>query len=278
MTGHVGSYGAGNLSGASGVVQLRDVSLRFVGPDGQPIEVLRDLNLTLSQGSLTCIVGPSGCGKSTLLRIIAGLEKPTTGEVLVGGSVVHSPGRDRGMVFQQPALYPWQSVLDNVAFGLRLRGVSRSERRKRALEYLRLVGLADWGQYRPYQLSGGMQQRVQLARVLASDPQVVLMDEPFAALDAITRGHLQDELLRIWSETGKTVVFVTHSVEEALVLGTRVVALGSGSEGIVLDEEISRPTSGSTVERPQGIDVVPLARRIMDAIGASTRGVHAEPM
>lgn len=221
---------------AVGSVTIRDVSHSFTDPDGRPVEVLQHVDLDIEPGSFVCLVGPSGCGKSTLLRILAGFLSPTTGEVRVGASLVRAPSHERGVVFQQPPLYPWLSVLDNVALGPRIRGVPREERRRVAREHLELVGLADEARFRPYELSGGMQQRVQLARVLANDPSIILMDEPFAALDAITRDRMQDELLRIWRAKTTTVFFITHSVAEAAYLGTRTLVMSARPGRIVFDE------------------------------------------
>lgn len=173
------------------------------------------------------MVGPSGCGKSTLLDLLGGLARPTGGRILLDGEPVTGPGLDRGIVFQQYALLPWRTALGNVEFGLEATGVPRRERAARAREYLDLVGLSGFENRHPHELSGGMRQRVAIARSLAYDPDVLLMDEPFAALDAQTRESLQDELLRIWQRTGKTVVFITHGIEEAVYLGRRVAVMTS---------------------------------------------------
>jgi NitT/TauT family transport system ATP-binding protein len=191
--------------------------------------VLRDITLEFDAGSFTCIVGPSGSGKTTLLNLLAGFDVPTQGLIAFDDVPVTGAGRDRAVIFQDVAnaLFPWLSAVENVEFGLRVQGVSRRASRARALEYLALVGLQRDGDKFPYQLSGGMKQRVQIARALANDPTVLLMDEPFAALDAITRRGLGEELVRIWGETRRTVVFITHDLIEALLLGTRVVVLGA---------------------------------------------------
>jgi ABC-type taurine transport system ATPase subunit len=172
-----------------------------------------------------CVVGPSGCGKTTLLRIIAGFVTPTAGEARLDGGVIAGPDHQRGVVFQHPALYPWLSVQGNVEFGPKMRGIAATRRRELAERYLRMVRLWDFRGKAPYELSGGMQQRVAIARVLANDPRILLMDEPFGALDALTREHLQEELLKIWRATGKTVFFITHSVEEAVYLATKLVVM-----------------------------------------------------
>ena len=225
---------------------LTGVEQRFRAEDGSTTHALGPLDLDVADGSFVSIVGPSGCGKSTLLRLVAGFAQPTAGSVEVGGQAVGGPSPDRGVVFQQPNLYPWLTVAENVAFGLRMRHVPKAERRAVVAEHLELVGLADVASRRPYELSGGMQQRVQIARVLANRPSLVLMDEPFAALDAITRERLQDELLRIWRAHRTTVVFITHSVEEAVYLGTRVLVMSPRPGTIVTDEPATFSTSNQT--------------------------------
>jgi NitT/TauT family transport system ATP-binding protein len=190
------------------------------------LEALRDFDLEIESGAFVSVVGPSGCGKTTFLRIVAGLEGATTGDVLLDGRAVRSPGRDRGFVFQADNLLPWRTVLANAMIGPELAGRSGEAERRRALALLRLVGLEGFEAYYPRQLSGGMRQRVNLARALAIDPQVLLMDEPFSALDAQTREIMQTELMRIWEEGRKTVLFVTHQIDEAVFLSDRVVVFG----------------------------------------------------
>ena len=182
------------------------------------------------------MVGPSGCGKSTLLNLIAGFEEPSTGEILIDGRPVAGPGVDRGFVFQQPRLLPWLTVRNNVELGPRFSGMAAAERRALAQEMLELVGLDGEGDRPPYELSGGMQQRASIARALAARPRILLLDEPFAALDALTRETLEDELRRIWHATGTTMVLITHSVDEAAYVGTRIVALSRGPGRVVFDE------------------------------------------
>ncbi|WP_046779706.1 ABC transporter ATP-binding protein [Streptomyces yangpuensis] len=188
---------------------------------------LDGIDLEIRSGEFLVVVGPSGCGKSTLLDLLGGLSTPTSGRILLDGKPVTGPGLDRGIVFQQYALLPWRTALGNVEFGLEATGVPRRERRARATEFLDLVGLTGFEDRHPHQLSGGMRQRVAIARSLAYDPDVLLMDEPFAALDAQTRESLQDELRRIWQRTGKTVVFITHGIEEAVYLGQKVAVMTS---------------------------------------------------
>lgn len=186
---------------------------------------LEDFTLDVAQGEFLTVVGPSGCGKSTLLDLLAGLTTPSGGDIEIDGVAITGPGSDRGVVFQQYSLFPWRTALSNIEFGLESRKIPKAKRRQIAQEYLELVGLTGFGHRYPHELSGGMRQRVAIARSLAFDPEILLMDEPFAALDAQTRESLQDELLRIWKATGKTIVFITHGIEEAIYLGQRVAVM-----------------------------------------------------
>jgi NitT/TauT family transport system ATP-binding protein len=201
---------------------------RRAGQAGPPVlTALENLSLDVAPGEFLTLVGPSGSGKTTLLDLLAGLSRPTSGKVLVDGAEVAGPGRDRAVVFQQYALFPWRTASANVSIGLENKGLSRKQRAEAASRYLDLVGLAGFEDRYPHELSGGMKQRVAIARSLAYEPDILLMDEPFAALDAQTREQLQDELLRIWKATGKTIVFITHGIDEAVYLGQRVAVLSA---------------------------------------------------
>jgi NitT/TauT family transport system ATP-binding protein len=204
-------------------VWLDGISLSYKTNDGSQLLALDNINLKVKPGEFLCIVGPSGCGKSTLLHLIAGLQAATSGKVLVDDKRAEGTGTDRILIFQELGLFPWLTVGQNVEFGMKMKGISRAERKDKTEYYLRLVHLGQFKDSYTHQLSGGMRQRVALARALASEPDVLLMDEPFAALDAQTRDLLHDELERIWSETGRTIIFVTHNVREAVRLGDRVV-------------------------------------------------------
>ena len=198
------------------------------GEDGTHIQAVRDFSLTVNEGEFVCIVGPSGCGKTTVLRIVAGLEKPSDGTVEIAPGYDTSGGESRpqnAMVFQEHGLFPWMTVADNVAYSLEMRGMGKRERHERSRPFLEMIGLARFRDYYPQQLSGGMRQRVSLARAFVADPEILLMDEPFAALDAHNKLILQDELLRIWEGTHKTVLFVTHAIDEAIALGDRIVVM-----------------------------------------------------
>ncbi|MBB0243937.1 ATP-binding cassette domain-containing protein [Streptomyces alkaliphilus] len=205
-------------------LRTRDARGRGPRPD-HTVTALDTVDLTVADGEFLVVVGPSGCGKSTLLDLVGGLTTPTEGEILLNGAPVTGPGTDRGIVFQQYALLPWRTALGNIEFGLETTGLPRRERAARARDHLDLVGLTGFGDRHPHELSGGMKQRVAIARSLAAGPDVLLMDEPFAALDAQTREGLQEELLRIHRRTGRTIVFITHGIDEAVLLGDRVVVL-----------------------------------------------------
>jgi ABC-type nitrate/sulfonate/bicarbonate transport system ATPase subunit len=210
---------------AMAYLECGGVTKTFAGEDGTETVALHAFDLRVTEGEFVAILGPSGCGKSTVLNIVAGFLRPTEGRVRLDGREVAGPGADRGVVFQEHALFPWMRVVDNIAFGLRLRGMPRADRTMVARRFVDLMGLEGFERHWPRQLSGGMKQRVAIARALATDPKVLLMDEPFGALDAQTRRTMQDELVKIWGAAKKTCLFVTHSVEEALLLSDRVVTM-----------------------------------------------------
>jgi taurine transport system ATP-binding protein len=206
-------------------LHIEDLSMRFDLPNGAHVQALKDVSIDLKTGEIMSVLGPSGCGKTTLLNIVAGFLAPTGGRVRMNGHVVTGPAAERGMVFQKGALFEWMSVRKNVSFGPRMKGMGKAERTEIVDHLLETVGLQDFKEKAVYELSGGMQQRVALARCLANDPDVILMDEPLGALDALTREKMQGLVLKLWKETGKTVVLITHSVEEALLLGERLVVM-----------------------------------------------------
>jgi NitT/TauT family transport system ATP-binding protein len=243
-------------------VGLSEICLSYRTQVGERLLALDHINLQVRAGEFVCIVGPSGCGKSTLLHLIAGLQAQTSGQVLVDGHPVQGPGTDRILIFQEHGLFPWLTVAENVEFGMKMKGVPKTERREKMRHYLRLVHLAKFERSYIHQLSGGMRQRVAIARALATEPDVLLMDEPFAALDAQTRDLLHDELERIWSDSGRTIIFVTHNVREAVRLGDRVVLL-TFRPGRVKSEfpvELPRPRS---LEDPE---VALAARDVLDEL------------
>jgi NitT/TauT family transport system ATP-binding protein len=210
---------------ASPQILAERVNKTFRSPDGQEVVALRDIDLSVQPGEFVCLLGPSGCGKSTLLNAIAGFSLPTSGKLAANGRDVVEPGPDRAMVFQEYALFPWMTVAKNIAFGLEIKGESKETIDEKVGELLKLLSLSDFADRFPKDLSGGMRQRVAIARVLALDSPILLMDEPFGALDALTRRNLQDEVLRIWTEFQKTILFVTHGIEESIYLADRVVVM-----------------------------------------------------
>ena len=225
---------------ANPILELRGVSKQFE-LQGERIEALRDAHLSVHKGEFVCLIGASGCGKSTLLRIVAGFESPTRGQALMWDRPIAGPGPERGMVFQDYGLFPWLTVRSNIAFGPASRGLPAAEIKEKTEHFISLVGLQRFADAYPHQLSGGMKQRVAIARVLANDAEIVLMDEPFGALDAMTRERLQDELLEIWQRTGLTVLFVTHSIEEAIFLADRIVVMSPGPGRIENEVSVSLP-------------------------------------
>ncbi|TFH51642.1 MAG: ABC transporter ATP-binding protein [Lysobacterales bacterium] len=231
-------------------LRLEGVSKHFARADGGTVKVLRNINLTVEAGKFYTLLGPSGCGKSTLLNIVAGFEAPTEGTAYLDSEEIKAPSTDRTVIFQDVsnALFPWMNVWENTEFGPKMTGIPPAERAQRVEKYLKLVGLAeDRGKF-PFELSGGMKQRVQIARALANDPEILLMDEPFAALDAITKRHLQKEFRKIWSDTAKTILYITHDIIEALLLSTHLAVMSSGPDAdirelFVIDLEEPRSPS-----------------------------------
>lgn len=237
------------------VLSMQQVAHRYPanGRHAAPLEVLKPITLDIHAGECICLVGPSGCGKTTVLRLMAGFLHPSEGTVLDEGEAVEQPDSRRGMVFQHPHLYPWLTVEENITFGPRVRGVPPPRRRELAQRYLEMVRLTEFAGARTWELSGGMQQRVALARVLANEPHILLMDEPFGALDALTREHLQDELLAIWRATGTTIVLVTHSVEEAVYLGTRILVFSPRPARVLADLEVPFSRNGAASGEPREV-------------------------
>lgn len=248
-------------------LNIDHVSREFVSNAGELVTALDNIELVIDDQEFICFLGPSGCGKTTLLRIIAGLDTATSGRVVHDDHVICAPDPKMAMIFQEYSLYPWRNVLENVAFGLELRGIDRSARIKETERYLDLVGLEDFSRSFPYELSGGMRQRVAVARALAVDPAVLLMDEPFGALDAQTRNMMQKELLDIWNKTKKTIVFVTHSVDEAVFLADRIVVFtprpGRIRENIPLN--LPRPRERTSAE------FASIRRHVLDLIDEASK-------
>jgi len=230
-------------------IKIAGVNKIFPTASG-PLVALQDINLEIPPGQFTCLLGPSGCGKSTLLNAVAGFALPSSGSINANGRTVTGPGPERGMVFQEYALFPWMTVEENVGFGLEIKGMPAPQIRARVADLLKMLSLTDFRQRFPKDLSGGMRQRVAIARVLALDSPIMLMDEPFGALDALTRRNLQDELLRIWAELKKTIIFVTHSIEEAIYMADRIVVMtyrpGTVKRDIIV--ELPRPRDPAAAE------------------------------
>jgi NitT/TauT family transport system ATP-binding protein len=241
-------------------VGLTDICLSYKTQSGERMLALDNITLQVKAGEFLCIVGPSGCWKSTLLHLIAGLHKQTSGQILVDGKQVDGPGPDRILIFQELGLFPWLTVADNVQFGMKMKGIAKAEREERTRYYLKLVHLSQFENSYTHQLSGGMRQRVALARALAAEPDVLLMDEPFAALDAQTRDLLHDELERIWAETGRTIIFVTHNVREAIRLGDRVALLTFRPGRVKREFPVDLP-------RPRVLEDLHVARAASEILG-----------
>ncbi|MCU0569047.1 MAG: ABC transporter ATP-binding protein [Oculatellaceae cyanobacterium Prado106] len=227
-------FPSGFSTSTRSLIRLRGVSLSYPLARGA-IEVLRNIDLELGQRDLVCVIGPSGCGKTSLLQLMAGYIQPTVGSITVAGQPHTQPSAEVGVVFQQPNLFPWLTIAQNVEFGLKMQGMPKADRHKYTAEFLQLVGLLDAAKRLPYQLSGGMKQRVAIARALATNPKIILMDEPFASLDAITRETMQLHLKQIWRQTQKSIFFITHDVEEAMLLATRILVMYPNPGRIVKD-------------------------------------------
>jgi len=255
-TAHNTPAPAGETPARGAAISVENVSILFGTGENTFLAVDR-VSTEIAAGEFVCIVGPSGCGKSTLLNAIAGLEHATSGAVRVDGAVVTGPAAQRGMVFQQPALFPWKSVRENVAYGPRMAGLPNDEARQVADGLLEMVGLAAFGDKRPQTLSGGMQQRVAIARALANTPSILLMDEPFGALDAQTRAMMQENLLQIWHQVGITVVFVTHDIDEAIFLADRILVMSAGPGRFVqeITVDIERPRLPEIAIDPRFVDI-----------------------
>ena len=250
------------------VIEVEDLSLTFETADA-PVYALTEVNLTVEAGDFVSFIGPSGCGKTTLLRVIADLERPTAGRIAVNGVSPEAArlGRAYGYVFQAPALYPWRTVERNVMLPLEIMGLSTAERRDRAARYLELVNLKGFEKKFPWQLSGGMQQRVSIARALSFEPDLLLMDEPFGALDEITRDHLNEQLLRLWERTGKTVIFVTHSIPEAVFLSSKIVVM-SPRPGRIIDVIDCNLPPDRTLDTRESSDFAEIAHRVRAGLRA----------
>lgn len=219
---------------ANDVVSLKNLNFKYVVEKGT-VDALQNVNLNIREGEFICVLGPSGCGKSTLLKILSGFIKPTSGEALMEDELITGPDHHKGVVFQNPVLYPWLNVEDNIAFGLKMRKFQKNQIAELTKKHLELVGLSGFGKYKPYELSGGMKQRVSLAKTLVNKPRLILMDEPFGALDALTRQNMQKLIREIWNKTTNTVLLITHDVDEALELATRIVVL-SHRPGTIVKE------------------------------------------
>ena len=250
------------------VIDIRKLSLIFQTADA-PVYALADIDVAVGRGEFVSLIGPSGCGKTTLLRVIADLERQTAGAITVNGVSAEDArkGRAYGYVFQAPALYPWRTVIRNVTLPLEIMGLAKAERAARAVKYLEMVGLTGFERKFPWQLSGGMQQRVSIARALCFEPELLLMDEPFGALDEITRDHLNEQLLRLWEKTGKTVIFVTHSIAEAVYLSSRIVVMSPRPGRIleIIDCDLPKGRTLDARETPQFLDIAQRVRRALRA-------------
>ncbi|RQZ31857.1 ABC transporter ATP-binding protein [Burkholderia sp. Bp9090] len=260
------------------ILDVRHVGKRFATPQGECV-ALDDISFRTHRREFVCVIGPSGCGKSTLIRILAGLEAQTSGEVLLDGKPVQGPGADRGMVFQGYTLFPWLTVKKNVMFGLRMNGSSSGEAEREALQWLDLVGLTRFADVYPHQLSGGMKQRVAIARALANRPRILLMDEPFGALDAQTRARMQTHLLDIWRNIDVTILFITHDLDEAIFLADRILVLKANPGGVqeLIEVPVPRPRDYAQVNTPEFIATKARLEALIhpkEAVAADDEGVR----
>lgn len=247
-------------------LEVQNVTKVFRSSEGErPIVAVKDLSISVPRGEFLCILGPIGCGKSTLLNMIAGFEKPTKGRILLEGRPVTGPGPDRVMVFQEETLFPWMTVLENVRFGLRFKGLSEEEAEKEARRYLSLVGLEKFQDFRPHELSGGMKRKAELARALALDPKLLLMDEPLSSIDAISRMSLLHEILRIWEKSMKTIIYVTHSIDEVLFLADRIIVLTARPARVKRELIMNSPKPRDLL----GSDMIRLKRQLIEELAQS---------
>ena len=256
---------ASRIPSGTGAITVSDISKEFVRPDGEKVIALSNLNADIKAGEFICLIGPSGCGKSTLLRLIAGLSEPDNGDIKLDGQTIKGPGYERGLVFQDPTLFPWLTVHDNIAYGLKVRHVYK-HKKEEIQEFIQLVGLKGFEKSYPHQLSGGMAQRASLARALVNHPKVLLLDEPLGALDAFTRMNMQDEILRIWKERGTTMIMVTHDVDEAIYLSDRVFVMTPRPAKIerIIDVNIGR--NGSLGRQRDVGDFLQLRSKILQIL------------
>ena len=261
-------------------IEVSNLSMTFRSDDGTSVNALAPTDLEIEPGQFVAIVGPSGCGKSTLLNILAGFLAPSEGQASIGNEAVAGPSIDHGVVFQDYALFPWLTVLENVAFGLKSQGLGWSERNEIAMHFLDVVSLRDFADKRPRELSGGMKQRVAIARTFATNPSVILMDEPFGALDALTRRFLQQQLLKIWSESRKTVLFITHSVQEAVFLADRIIVMtarpGRIKSDVLIDMAHPRDVSSDAFRRIEKMVFDSLAEELAKTFGLADNQLQAD--
>lgn len=266
------------MSKSEVLVSISKVSMNYSGENGET-KALDEISLDINRGEFVCVLGPSGCGKSTLLKIIAGFNRPTTGSLTMNGEPIRKPNWHRGVVFQSPTLYPWLNVFQNVEYGLKMRKLPKEERKEIVEKYLELVGLAEFAKQKPYELSGGMKQRASLARILVNQPEMILMDEPFGALDALTRQNMQTLTRQIWTKTGNTIFLITHDVDEALSLGTSIIVM-SERPGKIL-KKIEVDFSRQIAENPKcnaryTEEYKNIREEILEMINTQTNGLKAE--